>query len=291
MSDDLNPEIKISADASGVEAGVSKAKRSLADLGVAAVRTGKAAGDGLASIGAGAEKSSRQVDKAARDSEIATRRLASEIQRLTALQESGGAKNAQFFENRARQLGADMNALAPALEKMRALETAQKSAAAGFDKVGISAKQTAAALRGVPAQFTDIVTSIASGQAPLTVLLQQGGQLKDMFGGAGNAARALGGYILGLVNPYTVLAGLVGATAVAYYKGSQESAEFAKSIILSGNAAGVTTSQLQTYAQSISKVAGTQSKAAEALAEFVTTGKVGRDGLEAFTRAAIRRVG
>ena len=47
---------------------------------------------------------------------------------------------------------------------------------------GQTAKQTAAALRGVPAQITDIVVSLQGGQAPMTVFLQQGGQLKDMFG-------------------------------------------------------------------------------------------------------------
>ena len=38
---DLNTEIKIGADASGVEAGVGKAKRSLKDLGDAAQKAGK----------------------------------------------------------------------------------------------------------------------------------------------------------------------------------------------------------------------------------------------------------
>ena len=40
---------------------------------------------------------------------------------------------------------------------------------------GQTAKQTAAALRGVPAQITDIVVSLQGGQNPMTVFLQQGG--------------------------------------------------------------------------------------------------------------------
>src|SRR5690606_13533295 len=51
-----------------------------------------------------------------------------------------------------------------------------------FDYTTLSAKQTTAALRQVPAQLTDIIVSLQGGQAPLTVLLQQGGQLKDVFG-------------------------------------------------------------------------------------------------------------
>ena len=52
-----------------------------------------------------------------------------------------------------------------------------------FDYSTLTAKQTTAALRQVPAQLTDIIVSLQGGQAPLTVLLQQGGQLKDVFGG------------------------------------------------------------------------------------------------------------
>ena len=58
---------------------------------------------------------------------------------------------------------------------------------------GISQKQFEFAMRGVPAQMTDIFVSLQGGQNPLTVFLQQGGQLKDMFGGIKPAAAALGG--------------------------------------------------------------------------------------------------
>ncbi len=96
---------------------------------------------------------------------------------------------------------------------------------------GMSTKAYTSALRGVPAQFTDIAVSLQGGMNPFTVLLQQGGQLKDMFGGVGPAARALGGYIIGLVNPYTVLAAAVAGVGVAYYKGSQETEEFRNAVV------------------------------------------------------------
>ena len=70
----------------------------------------------------------------------------------------------------------------------------------------ISEKQYQAALRGTPAQLTDIFVSLQGGQRPMTVMLQQGGQLKDMFGGIVPAAKALGTTLIGLVNPYTVAA-------------------------------------------------------------------------------------
>lgn len=58
-------------------------------------------------------------------------------------------------------------------------------------KTGVSSGQTQAALRQLPAQFTDIFTSLAGGQNPLMVLIQQGGQIKDSFGGIGPTMDAL----------------------------------------------------------------------------------------------------
>ncbi|WP_296267472.1 phage tail tape measure protein [Pseudomonas sp. UBA6562] len=61
----------------------------------------------------------------------------------------------------------------------------------GVRNTGVSAGQTAAALRQLPAQFTDIFTSLAGGQNPLLVLIQQGGQIADSFGGIGPTLDAL----------------------------------------------------------------------------------------------------
>ena len=61
----------------------------------------------------------------------------------------------------------------------------------GLSKTGVSARQTEQALRQLPAQFTDIFTSLAGGQNPLMVLIQQGGQIKDSFGGLDNTLTVL----------------------------------------------------------------------------------------------------
>ena len=92
---------------------------------------------------------------------------------------------------------------------------------------------------------------------------------------------------MGLVNPFTVAAAAAVGFAFVTSKGQQEQSEYAKAIILSGNAVGVTTGQLKGYAQAISAVAGTQGNAAAALGEFVQFGKVGAENLQAFTLAAI----
>ncbi|NLQ22367.1 phage tail tape measure protein [Shewanella sp. S-1] len=157
-----------------------------------------------------------------------------------------------------------------------------------FDKNGLSAKQMSFALRGIPAQFTDIAVSLQGGQNPLTVFLQQGGQLKDMFGGVGPAAKAMGGYILGLINPFTIAASAAGVMSLAYYQGSVESDRLRNALILTGNSAGTTSSELMESAKRIDAISGTQRQAAAALAEVANTGKFFGDQIELVGLAAIK---
>lgn len=281
-------QLAITADASGVEAGVSKAKKSLATLGGAAKTAGAEASKGVDQIGKGADTSAQKLDRA-------TKSMIASIQRTTSTLEAGSRSSSKFFEALAQQRGVDVNALRPYLDqldaaskKQAAATVAARAVAPAVTQVGLSAKQTAAALRGVPAQFTDIVTALSSGQRPLQVFLQQGGQLKDMFGGIGPAARALGGYMLGLLNPVTLAAGAVAALGIAYFQGAKEAQNYARAIILSGNAAGVTAGEMQLMAERISAVSGTQRAAAAALAEFVQNGTIAGDQIERFTAIALK---
>ena len=178
------------------------------------------------------------------------------------------------------------------LDELAAKARQAEAATAGFakqtDAAGMSAKATAAALRGVPAQFTDIFVSLQGGQAPLTVLLQQGGQLKDMFGGIGPAARAMGGYVLGLVNPFTAAAAAAGVLTYAYYTGTEETVRFQKALILSGNAAGTTADELEAMAKQVSMTVGTTGAAAEVLTSLASSGNVAAGSFESITEAALQ---
>lgn len=175
------------------------------------------------------------------------------------------------------------------LDGVQQTEAGLRRVAGSMDGVSISAKQTAAALRGVPAQFTDIITSLQGGQAPLTVFLQQGGQLKDMFGGAGNAARALGGYVLSLVNPFTLTAAAAAGIAVAYNQGAKEAEVFGRTLILTGNAAGASAESLSDMARAIdaTRIGITQSKAAEVLNTIAASGDVAADKMQRYAQTAI----
>lgn len=178
----------------------------------------------------------------------------------------------------------------------RSAQAASPAAAASLgatagqlDRVGVSAGQTAQALRQLPMQFSDIVVSLQAGQSPMQVLLQQGSQIKDQFGGIGPAAQAMGGYIAGLVGPFTIAAGAVAGLAVAYYQGSEESTRFATGLVLTGNVVGKTVGQLSDMAKTISVAThSTQAFAADALSQVISTGAIAAENVGMVTEAAVR---
>lgn len=188
---------------------------------------------------------------------------------------TAGMNEIEKLEYMIQRAGHSLEAYRPRIEELKRMQAESnkaKGAVAGLDgqliKAGMSEKQLAAAMRGVPAQISDIVVSLASGQPPMTVLLQQGGQLKDMFGGVGEAAKALGQYVLGLINPFTVMAGAVAAFGYAAYQGAEESRQLQNALLATGNAAGVTAGELESAIQHIGEASGHFNEAREAAMAF-----------------------
>lgn len=228
--------------------------------------------------------SASQVQKAT----TASSQLDTMMRGVTSTAINMGAVGGQAGENISR----GMNAAAASSAQLHAMLTGVPPQAAKIDQSlkasTLSAKDMSFALRGVPAQFTDIATSLASGQRPLQVFLQQGGQLKDMFGGAGPAAKALGGYVVGLINPLSVVLATSAGLAVAWNQGDQEARALNKSIILTGNAAGVTTGQLMAMSSGVAASTGaTRGAAVEAIDMLVATGKVSADSINLAAGTAI----
>lgn len=145
----------------------------------------------------------------------------------------------------------------------------------------VSAAQTAAAMRTLPAQFTDIATQLAGGQSPFLILLQQGGQIKDSFGGVGNALTALTSLITPARLAFGGLAAAVGAFAFAAVEGYNESMALQRAIVTTGNFAGVTASQFETAAARIQQSAGVTAGASrDLLMRSVASGQFGPGNVE-----------
>jgi phage-related minor tail protein len=282
MTDTRKVQLETGLDASGVRKGAADVKDAVRDMAQVVGQEGAKASKSVDGIGAGAGESAGKVDKAARS-------IISSIERTTAAAKAGEKGTASYFEALAQQRGVGADTIKPYIDQLRQAENAQRLASGSLDKMGVSAKQTAAAMRGVPAQFTDIITSLQGGQAPLTVFLQQGGQLKDMFGGVGAAARALGGFVLGLVNPFTIAAAAAGALAYAYNAGANEAQAFQRTTILSGQVAGVTAGRLTEMAAAIKSMgAGTQGRAAEVLNSIAGSADIGAGNMQRFVAAALQ---
>ena len=93
-----------------------------------------------------------------------------------------GATNAAFrFEQSLKKLGLSVS------EQERLLKQF------GDAQTTLAVKQTKDKMdyvaRAVAPQITDIVVGLSTGQSPMTVMLQQGGQLRDMFGQMGVEAK------------------------------------------------------------------------------------------------------
>ena len=275
MADNM---IRIGVDASGVETGVEKAKKSIKSLGQAAQQGGrqasagmKPAADGAAAAAAGFEEANRRVERSLKSMERA-------IQRDIAIKEAGERGTRRYYEALAAQRGIPTAALNPFLSQ---LDKVNGKVRAG----GISIAQFNNALRQTPAQMTDIVTQLAGGQNPMLIMLQQGGQLRDMYGGFGNMFRGLSS----VITPARLLLGgaavAAGTLAYALYQGAEESRAFRRAVILSGEAAGVSAGQMQAAAQNAGDITGRYTEAREAVLALASSGRVAGENFESFARS------
>lgn len=165
-------------------------------------------------------------------------------------------------------------------------QAAPSKIAPEIDNAVKSSKELARELQQINFQITDIVTGLATGQSPLTVLLQQGGQLKDMFGGVGGAVRALGRGLAAIISPVTLVVAAIGTLGFAAFQARKEANELALALTLSGGAAGVSGDQLEQYARNIDKVIGTVGSASDALSILAKSAVVSGDSMESIVIAA-----
>ena len=169
-----------------------------------------------------------------------------------------------------------------------AVEQSLNRQALAAQKAGISVGQYKAAMRTLPAQFTDIATQLAGGQNPWLILLQQGGQVKDSFGGMIPMFRGLAGAITLPMVGVTSLAVATGALAYAWYQGDSTLSEFNKTLVLSGNQAGLTADRMLTLSRAGQAAGLTFNQAGESLAALVNAGVRGGEQFDAINQSVAR---
>lgn len=103
--------------------------------------------------------------------------------------------------------------------------------------------------------------------------------------GAGAGAGAAG--LLAILAPLALATAAVGGLAYAYHKGSEEQDSYNKSLILTGNYAGVSAGQLGDMARQVSATVGTTGQAAAVLAMLADNGKIAGESFTGITQAAV----
>ena len=272
--------IKAGLDVSDIESGAKKAGVALRSIGKAAKDAGQQSAAGAAATAAGYDKAGKEAERLAKKQERATQSIINAVQREIAVREAGGRGTSAYYELLARQRGADVAKISEVTQALKRQENQLKLN-------NISVGQYNNAMRMVPAQFTDIFTQLAGGQNPFLIALQQGGQLRDSFGGFGNMFRGLAASI----NPATVavgaLAGGVVALGKAYYDGAEESKRFSAEVIFAGGSAGASAGKLLSVADSVGRTTGSWSDAREAILLFVQSGDVAAENYGRFAESVV----
>ncbi|WP_025712858.1 phage tail length tape measure family protein [Klebsiella sp. 10982] len=259
----------------------------------------------------------RQEAAAAREAAQAeAQQAASKEQFINRLREQAETMNfstRELLEYKAAQLGISDEA-APLIQKLSEQSSAMKYGS-------ISAGQYAQAMKYLPMQMTDVVTSLASGMPLWMVAIQQGWQIADSFGGLGNifeiiaskfrdvstssedagdsltdtAGDAAEGaeQFRSLFSGVTLArVGLVGVAAViaavgyAAFSASGDQDKFNESIAKSGNFAGTTAGQLEDMAVSIGGMKSNYGDVRDILSGLVSSGKFTGETLNSVAQAA-----
>ncbi len=132
----------------------------------------------------------------------------------------------------AGQAKAELQAFTAATNKVgaevAALPAKTRPATDGVQKLGQAHQNAAGSVGNLVAQFNDIGMMIAAGQNPLQLAIQQGSQISQVIGpmGAAGAFKALGGALLGMLNPINLVTfGVIaGGAALAQWAMSGEEA-------------------------------------------------------------------
>lgn len=170
------------------------------------------------------------------------------IAALQAQADAAEKTKSELVEMRAAQLGVSAEA-APFIAKMKEQE---KQAS----KLGVSMGQYKQAMAQLPMQITDVVTSLASGMPVWMIAIQQGGQIKDSFGGVANTFKALMTFVTPLSVGMTALTGALGYAAYNAYKANAQLKEITKTVQDATGLSGEFAERIATGIQALSDKTG-----------------------------------
>jgi hypothetical protein len=211
------------------------------------------------------------------------------------------AREAEGFRARANALRAAIDPLGAAQARLNAelaeyASLAKRGSISGAELAAGQAlakqkfDQTAHAIRGVGAatgltrfqmltlQYTvnDVIASLSSGASPMTILMQQGGQVTQAFGGVRQTLVAAGRAMFGVGGAIAAVGIAAAIGGAAWYSYDRAAREVQVALDGIGRTTGATVDQLNQMAEA-SAAAGNLSLSAARVIEiaFLRTGRVG----------------
>lgn len=205
---------------------------------------------------------------------------------LTKTEEIQKATTTGRYAFATKELKEQLMAAARAYDQV-AMSAGKAQKAQGTGMLGAQGKQlTPQQLSALGYQTTDIITGLAGGQNPLLVLIQQGGQLRDQFGGVTNVFKAFASVLTPLRLAIGGVAAIVGTLGFAFYKGASESARLRDDLILTGNIAGIVNNKFDLMSKALSTDLGTSiGNARQILSTLISSGKFTQETMQSVAEA------
>src|SRR5690606_8435386 len=148
--DDSDIKVSVVGDSSDIDQTFAKIERGADKMATAVGKSGERAGKGMDGVGKGADGAAKGVDRS-------TKSMIASVQRHNAVLDAGERGTRRYYETLADYKGISREAIEPSLKVLDDVVAKQGLASAAlaggavqFDKYGMSAKQTAAAMRGMP---------------------------------------------------------------------------------------------------------------------------------------------
>lgn len=209
---------------------------------------------------------------------------------------------AKSTQDQQKALNSLLGSIDPAAAKISKLDQQVEELGKHFDAGLISQKQYSEGLKKLDGKYEEIdKTSSAMEALGLNTkgarqnVLQLGNALIDgnfkvaaqnvLELGANAGASAL--QFAAIAAPIGLAVAAVGALAYGYYQGSKEADNFNKSLILTGNYAGVSAGQLSDMSRQVSAVVGSTGQAATVLVLLAGNGKIAGESFAGITQAAV----
>lgn len=192
--------------------------------------------------------------------QLAQQRLANATQQSTTAQNQSASSAARLAAEQQR-LATEQQRLATETQRTAAAQSRAEIAArrlAEMQQRGNQQNQNGANTNRLNRQqlltlqytMNDVAASLSSGASPFTILMQQGGQVTQAFGGIRGTFATFAGIIGPVGGVLLGLAAIVGTYALAVNAASKEQASFNNALKITNGYAGITYSGFQQIAES-----------------------------------------